>query len=375
LDALAGVHYLQLAEVEVYNSPDIKVAPSSINLNPEAVNLAVGTTQSVTTQIYDEDNRLITSRLPVEWISDNTNIAAVTDGIILGIAEGTATISASYGGITKEIEVTVKKDGTPPATAAQVTGSEKNGWYSTDVTVALNAADDLSGVEKTEYSLDEGNTWIIYSEPVLLTSEGEYTFKYHSFDKVGNVEDIQTLEISVDKSAPTYTLTANGEPLINNAVFQDAQKIILELISADDLSGIDSEAVFVDDQAYVAGTEIDLAGKLGVHTVKVVLCDEAGNYIESVFTINVTTCISSMKELIVHYELSNDLYGSLLSQLNNNLDQAQQQLDINRPDQAVKHMEDFIMHLNNDAQEGRVSEAAKAILNNDAEALIRDLIN
>ena len=43
---------------------------------------------------------------------------------------------------------------------------------------------------------------------------------------------------------------------------------------------------------------------------------------------------------------------------------------MNRPDQAAKHMQDFVKHLNNAAVGKDVDSSVKAILNADANALI-----
>jgi hypothetical protein len=78
-----------------------------------------------------------------------------------------------------------------------------------------------------------------------------------------------------------------------------------------------------------------------------------------------------MRHLIDRYVKVGDLGGPLVEQLTNNLNQAQHQLDIGRPGQAAKHMEDFIKHLNNDALDNNVKDYVKAILKADADALIK----
>jgi len=59
-------------------------------------------------------------------------------------------------------------DTIPPVTTIELSGLQGNGdWYRSDVTVGLTAVDNPggSGVAKTEYSLDAGETWHTYSSP------------------------------------------------------------------------------------------------------------------------------------------------------------------------------------------------------------------
>lgn len=84
-----------------------------------------------------------------------------------------------------------------------------NGWYTSDVTVALAAADDCAGVASTEYSIDGGATWQPYSVPFVVSNEGTTVVGYRSTDEAGNAETAKTLAVKLDKSAPAVTLSAS----------------------------------------------------------------------------------------------------------------------------------------------------------------------
>lgn len=81
--------------------------------------------------------------------------------------------------------------------------------------------------------------------------------------------------------------------------------------------------------------------------------------------------INSISQSIASYKNSQEIDASLASTLTNNLDQAQQQIDINCPALAVKHMEDFVKHLNDIASGNKISTSAKDALNADVNALIK----
>ncbi|XEC95099.1 rhamnogalacturonan lyase [Paenibacillus tarimensis] len=82
-------------------------------------------------------------------------------------------------------------------------------------------------------------------------------------------------------------------------------------------------------------------------------------------SIDYTPNVHAMRQT-VHLELS----GPLQAMLSNKLDQVQHQLDIGRPEQAAKHMQDFIKHLNQESFNGQAEDQVKADLNADAQQLV-----
>lgn len=265
-------------------------------------------------------------------------------------------------------------DTTPPVTAIKVVGTEKNGWYGSDVTVTMSVYDDLSEADKTEYRIGDGD-WTVYTEPVVMTQEGTYTVQYRSTDKAGNVEDIRQQTLQMDKTPAEFNLIANGNILNEGASFEDYMPLTFKVW--DNRSGVASAQMRVSDAVYgdvphtQSSLDIDLAGKAGSYTAVITIGDIAGNRLERSFSFTVTTSIDSIRQLIDRYAGANELGEPLLKQLTNSLDQAQHQLDKGRPDQAAKHLEDFIKHLNNEAQANNVNDMVKTILNADAEALIK----
>jgi hypothetical protein len=70
------------------------------------------------------------------------------------------------GNIESEKIATIKIDTNPPVTTASLEGGRGlEGWYVSDVTVTLSAADEISGPAYTEYSLN-GIDWISYAGPL-----------------------------------------------------------------------------------------------------------------------------------------------------------------------------------------------------------------
>ncbi|HZD60688.1 MAG TPA: Ig-like domain-containing protein, partial [Anaerolineae bacterium] len=82
----------------------------------------------------------------------------------------------------------------------------ENGYHTSDVTVTLAATDNLSGVARTEYSLD-GTNWTTYTGPFAVATEGTTTVYCRSVDNAGNEENPKQEVIKIDKVAPTIVST------------------------------------------------------------------------------------------------------------------------------------------------------------------------
>jgi hypothetical protein len=193
--------------------------------------------------------------------------------------------------------------------------------------------------------------------------------QYRSTDLAGNVEAVQTVTVKSDKGAPAFTVTANGNPLTERAVFEDGEPVTFEWQSTDSLSGIAAEAVTVGGTPYTSGSSLNWAGQLGTHSIQVTVTDQAGNGSQMTINVTVTTSGHSMQLLLSGFSASGDVAGPLQNQLSNRLAQALDQLAKGHKTQAVKHMEDFLKHMNK-AEQGNVSDHAKQILTTDANALI-----
>jgi len=101
-------------------------------------------------------------------------------------------------------------DTTAPVTNNSLEGKlGDNSWHTTDVKFSLSATDEAggSGVAKTYYSLDGGETLIEYLNQIIFDQEGVFEVEYYSIDKQGNVEEKRKTTIKIDKAAPEVKLT------------------------------------------------------------------------------------------------------------------------------------------------------------------------
>lgn len=99
-----------------------------------------------------------------------------------------------------------------PVTTATLTPSAPNGfngWYTGNVGISLAATDNCSGVERTEYSTDNGATWQTYTGSFVISQEGTTNVLYRSIDRAENAETDLSVTVNIDKTAPTIQLDAN----------------------------------------------------------------------------------------------------------------------------------------------------------------------
>ncbi|WP_409340280.1 FIMAH domain-containing protein [Paenibacillus sp. MBLB4367] len=179
----------------------------------------------------------------------------------------------------------------------------------------------------------------------------------------------QTLEIAVDKTVPSFTLLAGGEALSNGAVIEDSRPVVLSLQATDGLSGVASQGMTVDGQAYQEGVPLIWAGQLGTHTIGIWVEDHAGNRIQVTVTVQVTTSPASITKLIDAYEAAGELGHAIASQLRNNMMQAVHHWYAGQKTQALKSLDDFLKHMDNTAHQSQITAQARAALAADIGAL------
>lgn len=109
------------------------------------------------------------------------------------------------------------KDLMSPVTTLTPTGTgEVPGYYRSDVNIDLAAIDYAqdgavpAGVFETKFRVDSGQ-WIVNSGSVQINTEGEHTIQFYSTDKAGNVEPMQNIHFTIDKTAPEATLRFNPQ--------------------------------------------------------------------------------------------------------------------------------------------------------------------
>ncbi|MDF2924196.1 MAG: endonuclease [Paenibacillaceae bacterium] len=178
-----------------------------------------------------------------------------------------------------------------PVTTAALSGAPNEaGWYKDHLTITLTTADDRAGQVVTQYAIN-GEDSTVYTAPIVIEAEGTTTVTYSSTDAAGNREAEQSLQVKLDRTAPTAVLTESGHTVTDVTY---ATSLTFDLVASDAHSGVAEQNLTLDGQAIVSGQTI-LPGSLaaGAHTVEYVVVDAAGNVTSASQTFNVVQPVST----------------------------------------------------------------------------------
>jgi len=175
--------------------------------------------------------------------------------------------------VTLDAEV-VAFDVTPPSTAILVNGtSGDNGWYVSGVSVSFVAEDASGAVESTMYSLD-GAPFAEYVEDIVIDSLGVHVIDYYSIDDSGNAEDEKSRTVKIDSQDPTVTILEDDGAEFNSS------EVMIEFECDDEVSGVDFCACSLDGGEWMACEPPRIylhEVENGEHTLVVAVFDRAGN--------------------------------------------------------------------------------------------------
>lgn len=123
-------------------------------------------------------------------------------------------------------------DITPPETICILDGEMEGDIYISDVTVTLEATDDISGVNYTMVKTDNGE-YEIYEDPFVVSENGDHIIYYYSVDNSGNIEDEKTCEFTIQHPCNINISLTGGFGLtttIKNTGEQDLANITMNIV-------------------------------------------------------------------------------------------------------------------------------------------------
>lgn len=260
-----------------------------------SVDKAGNTESASTVKVHvDKTAPVTTSNATEGWLNQNSNIELSATDHICGVdktyhsidgsefKEGTIVVadegvhnisfySVDKAGNKEEAKtVEVKVDKTAPVT----TSDARTDW-SKDVTVQLAATDNLSGIEKTYYSINGSE--LAEGTKFTVNEEGITKVIFYSVDVAGNKEEVQSVVVKVDKTAPVTTS--------NITASWSKDDFAVELTASDSASGVHKTFYSVNGSQYVEGTRFTVSEE-GVNKVSYYSLDNAGN-VEDAKTIEV----------------------------------------------------------------------------------------
>lgn len=170
-----------------------------------AGDLTAPTLSGAPTTAPNGTNGWYTSDVTIRWTAADPQSGIPTppaDTTITGEGTGltsTKTVTNGAGlSTTATSSPAVKIDRTAPVTGISGTS---NAWVNGTVDVTLAPDDNLSGVASTSFSIDGGAAQS--GTTFSLSTEGEHTVVFFSTDAAGNAEVAKTVQVKIDKTAPS----------------------------------------------------------------------------------------------------------------------------------------------------------------------------
>src|SRR5579859_6656284 len=171
---------------------------------------------------------------------------------------------------------TLQIDNVAPVSTYLLSGTQRNGWFTSTVTFQMSASDATSGVAHKWAQVD-GGAWQDLgagngpANLIVPLASGTHSVTYYSCDVAGNCEAQRTASVPMDITPPTTTATLTGNLGLNNWY---TSSVTVTLSATDGAgSGISSTVLagtaYVGPRAYTAqGTtsvqyySTDLAGNI-----------------------------------------------------------------------------------------------------------------
>lgn len=168
-----------------------------------------------------------------------------------------------------------RQDYTPPVTSATPGGTPGlSGWWLSNLTVDLAAAETGCGLQETAYRVD-GGAQRVYSGPFIVSGEGGHTVAYYSTDVPGNVEAVRHLPLQIDTVDPATSHMLRG------AVGRDGwwlSAVVVRLSSFDATSGLDVTQYRIEGSPWSTYDSSFSVTEEGSHTLEYRSRDVAGNW-------------------------------------------------------------------------------------------------
>lgn len=158
----------------------------------------------------------------------------------------------------------VQQDLSPPSLALQRAGFhlEHRGtvYARPGFTLSLNASDSDSGLRQILVSMDGGEFKESSERKFTFQKPGGHLFRARAIDKVGNVTEVNPVQVFIDDTAPVSKLSSTDALVENNGVFLSAIPNRIEITGEDSGAGIERLEISFDGKTfYTLDRAIDLA--------------------------------------------------------------------------------------------------------------------
>ncbi|WP_198679206.1 OmpL47-type beta-barrel domain-containing protein [Thermomonospora amylolytica] len=257
-------------------------------------------------------------------------------------------------------------DTTPPAVRATLNPAEPNGangWYTGNVTLTVTATDN-GAVSSRQYSLDGGATWANANNAVTLAFEGSRDVRYRAIDSAGNVSQVGTVTVKIDKTAPALSLSG-----VEASPYGDSASITPVFSATDAASGVAGVTAKIGGTEVASGEPVEL-WRLGPgeHELVVTATDRAGRTTTRAVKFTVATSYADVRTLVGRFKEAGSVTAEGADALTAQLNLAEKHEEKSKEQDAIDALERFVKLAGKD---GHVIDATvRAALVRDAQVLI-----
>lgn len=188
-------------------------------------------------------------------------------------------------------------DTTPPVVQLDLLPAGPDGtagWYRSEVKVKVGATDESPGSPKVEYRID-GGAWTGYDGAFWIRDDGTHQVSVRATDAAGNTSAPLTRQVSLDRVAPTVTVTG----LKDGAELGLADLRSVSVAAGDVTSGLATTSITLDDSAMTSPVAVDAVSLLtGSHTLRVTATDKAGHSTTTALVFEVVATYDGAFELV-----------------------------------------------------------------------------
>ncbi|MFH0955174.1 MAG: polysaccharide deacetylase family protein [Candidatus Micrarchaeota archaeon] len=177
------------------------------------------------------------------WQAFDKNILVTSDGN--WAIDFNSTDNAGNIGDTNTFYVLVDK------TNPSVVADNNYAWQKTDANIHLTCSDAFSGCSTKYFRKDADSNlgvsygaWTAYDTNIFFGTDGNYALDFNAVDNTGNWDDINTVYILVDKTAPLVSISS---PVTGST--STSSTVTIQYLGSDSNSGIARYWVAVDSNA------------------------------------------------------------------------------------------------------------------------------
>ncbi len=205
--------YGLIVEAQVYVRPENSTGGIAIQgAETFTRTVQVGGTPVLPTKVlvsYNDGSR-DNQAIGVTWHLDPANLQTPGTYTVVGDLVLPSYVS-SAGTVQTTLALTVTSNDTTPPQVTAVTDPvlATGGWAAGDVTVTATATDDVAQGVTVEQQDGEG-AWAPYTAPVVVSAEGDRTLRFRATDAAGNVSEVVTQVVRIDRTAPEVSGSAAG---------------------------------------------------------------------------------------------------------------------------------------------------------------------